>query len=462
MLEYSERTNALVIGLGRSGLASTAALRERGAAVVVVDEKSPDALRDAITAIEDRGARFVTPDELPALLPGITLAILSPGVPPTSRVVRLVREAGIPAIGEIELAARLCAAPIIAITGTKGKSTTTALIAHLLRTCGVDAVAGGNIGEPLVAAVARATSRSWVVAELSSFQLEGIATLRPRISVLLNIAPDHLDRHASIEEYAEAKFRIVMNQSEGDTIVLDRDDPRLRALEGRFESRGCAARRLWYTLEHDGPAADMSLRGEQIVTTAAGGAAVAVADWSDVPLPGEHNLRNAMAALLAAIAAGCPPASLRAGLRTFVALAHRLQPIAEIDGVLYVDDSKATNPTATVAALRAYDRPVVLVAGGREKGTDFAELGGVMRARVRALVALGEAAGMLARVADGLPVTFASSMEEAVEQARRAAVTGDVVLLSPACASFDMFASAEDRGDRFARAVRLIPRGAHA
>ncbi len=461
MLECFERETALVIGLGRSGLASTAALRERGAAVVAVDEKSPDALRDAIAAIEGRGARFVTPDELPPLLAGITLAILSPGVPPTSRVARLVRDAGIPAIGEIELAARLCTAPIVAITGTKGKSTTTALVTHLLRACGFTAVAGGNIGEPLVDAVARATQRSWVVAELSSFQLESIATLRPRISVLLNVTADHLDRYASIEEYAEAKFRIFLNQRDGDTIVLDRDDPRLRALEDRFERDGCAARRMWYTLERDA-AAEMSLHGEQIVYAPAGGAAVAVADCSDVPLPGEHNVRNAMAALLAAIAAGCAPASLRAGLRTFAALAHRLQPVAEIDGVLYVDDSKATNPAAAIAALRAYDRPVVLLAGGREKGTDFAELGAVMRARAKALVAIGEAAKTIARAAGDLPVTFAASMEEAVEQARRVAAAGDVVLLSPACASFDMFASAENRGERFARAVLLAARGAHA
>ncbi len=427
----------LVIGLGKSGLASVAALRERGADVVATDEKDRDALSAAIAAVEAHGARFVPPQNLPG---DASLAILSPGIPPSSALAQRVRGLGIPTIGEVELAYRLSPAPMIAVTGTKGKSTTTALIAHLLRACGRDAFAGGNLGEPLVSVVARARPGSWVVAELSSFQLETIETLRPRISVLLNILPDHLDRYSSIEEYAEAKFRIFENQGAGDTIVLDRDDPRLLALEGRFARAGCSAQRLWYSAR------------EQF----------SFIDRGDVPLRGEHNYCNAMAAVLAAVAAGCDPAAIREALRSFQPLGHRLQPVVEIDGVLYVDDSKATTPAATVAALESFTQPVVLIAGGREKGTELGELGAAISRRAKALVAIGESAQKLRAVARDVHGESAASIEEAVERARRLAAAGDVVLLSPACASFDMFSSAEERGERFTHAVHLIADGARA
>ena len=217
------RKTVLVVGLGKSGIASTAALRERGSAVVATDEKPVADLKDEIARIESYGARFVAPSSLDDVLSQSSLAVLSPGVPPSSPVARRIRDAGLEAIGEVELASRMCAAPIVAITGTKGKSTTAALATHLMRAGGKDARLGGNIGEPLVRAVEGATASSWVVAELSSFQLETIVALRPRVSVLLNIAADHLDRYASIDEYAEAKFRIFSNQGEGDAIVLDRD-----------------------------------------------------------------------------------------------------------------------------------------------------------------------------------------------------------------------------------------------
>ncbi len=427
----------LVIGLGKSGLASVAALSERGAEVVATDEKEREALGDAIATIEAHGARFVSPQDLPR---DASLAILSPGIPPSSALARRVGALRIPAIGEVELAYRLSAAPMIAVTGTKGKSTTTAIIAHLLRACGRDALAGGNLGEPLVSIVGRARAGSWVVAELSSFQLETIATLRPRISVLLNILPDHLDRYTSIEEYAKAKFRIFENQGAGDAIVLDRDDPRLAELEGRFARTRCAARRLWYSVHEP----------------------FAWIDRSDVPLRGEHNYRNAMAAVLAATTAGCDPAAIREGIRSFQGLGHRLQSIAEIDGVLYVDDSKATTPAAAVAALESFAQPVILIAGGREKGTELDELADAIARRAKGLVAIGESAQKLRGLARNVRSESAGSIEEAVERARSLATAGDVVLLSPACASFDMFSSAEERGERFTQAVRLMAEGARA
>lgn len=457
-----DHQTVLVVGLGKSGIASAAVLNELGARVLAADDKSPEDLRDEIAAVRACGAEFVAARDLAKRLGTIAFAVLSPGVPPASSVATLVRDARVPAIGEVELAWRLCAAPMIAVTGTKGKSTTTALIAHLLNAAGKDARPGGNIGEPLVNVALAAPPSSWIVAELSSFQLETIVDLRPRISVILNVAPDHLDRYRSVDEYARAKFRIFMNQGAGDAIVLDRDDVRLAALEAEFRDRGCEAERLWYALEARSPQTAMTLDGSTILYAAPDGKRVAIADRSDLPLAGEHNVRNAMAALLAALRAGCEPAALRDGLRAFKGLPHRLERVAEIDGVLYVDDSKATNPAAAAAALRAFDRPVVLVAGGRAKGTDFTELGAAMREHARAVVGIGEAAGVVAELANGIAYASASSIEEAVERARDFARPGDVVLLAPACASFDMFRNAEDRGERFVRAVHSLGERARA
>jgi UDP-N-acetylmuramoylalanine--D-glutamate ligase len=456
-----KRETVLVVGLGKSGLAAVKALRRQGAAVVATDEKSREDLQGVIAEIGALGARFEQERALDAALRDVTFAVVSPGVPPTSIVLRRVLGAGIPAIGEIELAYRLFGGYVVAVTGTKGKSTTTALIGHLLRASGRDVRVGGNIGEPLVEQIDGASADSWCVAEVSSFQLEGIVRFRPRIAVILNVSPDHLDRYRSMEEYAAAKFRIVENQDEGDTTVLDLDDPLLRSLWPRLEQKGVRVRA--YTLQEPrDPRASMYVRGETICYAPTLGESIPLIERGEIPLTGEHNVRNAMAAFLAALAAGCEIAALQDAIRRFSGLPHRLQEVAEIGGVLYVDDSKATNPQATIAALRACTRPVVLVAGGRAKGTDFDALGAVMRERAKALVAIGEAGPAIAAAARPVPHETAHSMDDAVARARRLAKTGDVVLLSPACASFDMFASAEDRGEQFGEAVRALQETVHA
>ncbi|MGH7737754.1 MAG: UDP-N-acetylmuramoyl-L-alanine--D-glutamate ligase [Candidatus Tyrphobacter sp.] len=465
-MQASERRNldldtVLVVGLGKSGLASTAALRALGSRVIATDEKPRAQLADAIARVEAQGARFLSPSELDAVLAGVTLAVLSPGIPPASPVLQRIRAAGTTAIGEVELAWTMCAAPIVAITGTKGKSTTASLVTHLMRVAGKDARLGGNIGAPLVDAVAGATAQTWVVAELSSFQLETIVDLAPRISVLLNIAPDHLDRYATIDEYAAAKFRIFVNAGEGDSIVLDRDDSRLAALERRFEAQDCKASRFWYALREPENGLSMGLHGDDVVYVAQGRAPQPLFARGDLRLLGDHNLRNAMAASLAALHAGCDPDDIRAGVRSFRGLHHRLERVEEIDGVLYVDDSKATNPAAAAAALLSFDRPVLLIAGGRSKGTDVRELREVIARRAKATIAIGETAQEFAGI-PGPSFERADSIEEAVQRARRLATPGDVVLLAPACASFDMFGSAEERGERFARAVRLLGEATHA
>jgi UDP-N-acetylmuramoylalanine--D-glutamate ligase len=456
MFAFDARETMLVIGLGKSGLASTEVLRARGVRVYATDEKPRAELFDAIAAVEALGATFVEPHELQPLVARLTSAVLSPGVPPTSIVVRAVNAANVPVLGEIEVAYRLCKAPILAVTGTKGKSTTTALIGHLLRECGRTVYVGGNIGNPLIKEVLPASEHDWVVAEVSSFQLETIRAFRPRVAVLLNVAPDHLDRYYSMEEYAEAKYRIFANQSMSDFFVGNLDDARIGQLHWRHGETRVQAHQLWFAL--DAEHATMYLRNGTITYAPVAGdpRPVPIVPRDEIPLAGDHNVQNAMAALLAALAVGCEPAALRAAIGSFRPMPHRLQPIAEIGGVTYVDDSKSTNPGSVVAALHAFDRPIVLIAGGRSKGTSFEEMGKAIGARVKALVAIGEAGPEIAEASEARLSVRAASMEDAVRCARDFAQPGDVVLLSPGCASFDMFCSAEDRGDRFVAAVSAL------
>lgn len=452
-----------MIGLGRSGQASVEVLRARGARVYAVDEKPREALGEAIAFVESHGATLLDPAQIEERAGDFTACVLSPGVPLNAPLVRAVAAANVPVYSEIEVAYRLCAAPLIAVTGTKGKSTTTALIGHLLRTAGLGVRVGGNIGNPLIREVLGAQPPDWVVAEVSSFQLESIRSFHPRVSVILNISADHLDRYHSLEEYAEAKYRIFANQNEHDWFVGNLDDPRLNRLHWHTASNEMRvhARQLWFTLGEPHKHAAMYLRGGSVVYAPLTGdpRPVEVLHAADIPLPGTHNVQNVMAALLACLASGVEVSALREGVRSFRAMAHRMSPVAEIDGVLYVDDSKATNPGSAIAALQSYDRPIVLIAGGKSKKTGFAELGRAIDERVEKLIAIGEAAQEIASHVYRTPVEFASTLAEAVERAARASASGGVVLLSPACASFDMFESAEDRGTQFIAAVRALRPG---
>ena len=463
IFQFDAAETVLVIGLGRSGLASIEVLSELQVALFATDEKPSSELAEPIAAAQSFGARFVEASDIETILGQLSCAVLSPGVPPTSPVVRRLHEANVPVIGEIELAYRLCKAPIVAVTGTKGKSTTTALIGHLLRACGLDVRVGGNIGNPLIKEVRGVGPQSWVVAEVSSFQLETIRAFKPRVAVLLNIAPDHLDRYHSMDEYTEAKYRICANQSLTDWFVGNLDDPRVRALDWRQGDTRVQARQMWFARD-GGDRATMYLRDGVLTYAPVSGdpRPIPIVPRGEIPLAGEHNVQNAMAALLAALSVGCKPAHLRKAIATFAPMPHRLETVAEIDGVRYVDDSKATNPASVMAALRTYDNPIVLIAGGRSKGNEFDVCAPLIRERVRAVIAIGESSGDVLRAAEGVAAVEASSMEEAVARAREFAAPGAVVLLSPGCASFDMFASAEDRGERFAAAVAALrePAGA--
>jgi len=454
---FDRTDHALVIGLGRSGRASVDVLRSRLGSVVATDEAPPDKLADALDELRAANVRFVPPEQLAAALENVTVAVLSPGIPLNNPLVRAVQAAGVPVFSEVEVAYRLCKAPIVAVTGTKGKTTTTALVGALFAAAGKRVHVGGNIGNALIRETASAGADDWVVAEVSSFQLESIRSFKPRVSLILNVTPDHLDRYHSMEEYAEAKFRIFANQGVGDAFVGNLDDPIVASAPGEDGNR-IKARALWFSREPHRQSTLYLRNDESIVYAPPTGdpRPVLVMPAAEIALLGAHNVENVMGAVLVGLAAGLPVDAIREGVRAFRPLAHRLERVDEVDGVTFVDDSKATNPGAVIAAMRSFDRPIVLIAGGKSKGTDFAEMGKVVSSRAKAVVLIGEAADEIAAVVKRAKVTRADSMADAVRIAHGAASAGDVVLLSPGCASFDMFRSAEHRGEEFAVAVHAL------
>jgi UDP-N-acetylmuramoylalanine--D-glutamate ligase len=459
-----EGDRALIIGVGRSGMATAAVLRDRGLRVAAYDDKPPEQLTAQRAELARLDVELVGKDALTAATSHTVVAILSPGVPPNNPAVLQVQRAGVPVIAEIEAAYRIAKAPIIAITGSKGKSTTTALTGHLLRSAGARARTGGNIGNPLIREAAAAEADEWLVAEVSSFQLEAISTFHPRISVVLNLSPDHLDRYPSMEEYREAKLRIFANQGDDDWFVGNADDAAIRELhDGPVKRLRCSS--AWFSL-YGADIADVTSTDGWIVRRARRKRAAStrftpVIAIRDLKIKGAHNVANAMAAYLAASLAlmrgteiGTHDDALVEGLRTFEPLAHRLQTVATAAGVIWVDDSKASNPDAVVKALHAFDGPIILIAGGRSKRTDFAGLAKAASDRAKLIVLIGESAREIGSLLERGPIVYADSMTTAVAAAAETAAPGDVVLLSPGCSSFDMFDSAEQRGDAFVAAVR--------
>ena len=390
---------ALVLGLARSGRAAQAALEAGGTEVVAAD-------------------RTLGNDEDLALLDGVEVLVKSPGVPGEAPLVAAARGRGIPVWSEIELASRLLPNPVIGVTGTNGKTTTTELLGAML-----GARTAGNVGTALSELVGDVGADEWIVCELSSFQLEDVEHFRPRIAVLLNLEPDHLDRHGSFEAYRDAKLRIFENQGPDDTAVVPRG----------FDSIPGAARRVEFAAGDELPAEPL--------------------------LPGAHNRENAAAATAAARAAGLDDGAIAAALRTFPGVEHRLELVAELDGVRYVNDSKATNTAAARRALTAYDAPLHLILGGRAKGESWEELArAIAAADVVTAYLIGEAAEPLSVDLghENVPFLISATLERAVAEARSAAKPGDVVLLSPACASYDQFRDYEHRGEEFRRLVQNL------
>ena len=457
---FDRRECVLVVGLGRSGIASCTVLRARGATVIATDEKPRATLEPVIAELAANAVRFVEPSALGSVFAEITSCVVSPGVPLNIDLIRRVQAARIPVYSEIEVAYRISKAPLVAITGTKGKTTTTALVGAMFRRAGKTTHVGGNIGNALINETYAAQSGDWVIAEVSSFQLESIRSFKPRIAAILNLSPDHLDRYHSMDEYSEAKFRIFANQSPSDVFIGNLDDPILAAL-AQADVKRLPARTLWFGIEPRRHTA-LYVRDGRITYAPPTGdpRPIEIMPVSEIPLLGTHNVSNVLAALLVGLSAELDPAALRAAVVDFQALPHRLQRIALHDGVAYIDDSKSTNPGSVVAALEAFAEPIVLIAGGKSKRTDFTALGTALEHRARAVVLIGEAADDIAAVAGNVPLERATTMEDAVDRARAIARPGDIVLLSPGCASFDMFASAEARGDAFATAARGLAQSA--
>ncbi len=441
----------LVVGLGRSGLAAARLCAHRGARVTVTDKRGSAELAAAVDTLPADIIREIGGHQQSSFV-GADLIVLSPGVPEIPELVA-ARAAGVAITGELELASRFVTATTVAITGTNGKSTTTTLAGDMLRATGRPTFVGGNLGVPLAEAVdtEAAGPDGFCVVEVSSFQLETAETFHPRVAVLLNITADHLDRYPGMDAYAAAKARVFVAQRPDDFAVVNADDPLAWTA-----SDGIAARRVGFSVTRllDGPGAFVD--GDALTVQLPGGE---VERYPAAPpgLVGRHNQSNALAALLAARLAGATPEQARAALLAFRPLAHRMELVAEAGGVAYYDDSKGTNVGAVVAALEGFPRPVVLIAGGRDKGGDYSPLVAALARVGRGAVLIGEAAEKMASALSGaLPAERAPSMEAAVVAARRLARPGDAVVLSPACSSFDMFRDYAHRAEVFRAAVARV------
>ncbi|MFL5307075.1 MAG: UDP-N-acetylmuramoyl-L-alanine--D-glutamate ligase [Polyangia bacterium] len=447
----------LVVGLGRSGSAAAQLCAARGARVTVTDNRSVAELAAARAELPASITRELGGHRRETFT-GADLIVLSPGVPEIPELAA-ARAGGVAITGELELASRFVTAPIVAITGTNGKSTTTTLVGDMLHATGRPTFVGGNLGEPLAEAVGTpaAGAGGFCVVEASSFQLETVDTFRPRVAVLLNITPDHLDRYDGMDGYAAAKARVFAAQTAADFAVVNADDPiAVRA------AAAAPSRQLQFSMTRPLPAGAWLAAGQLMVQLPGQAAESYPADLSW--LAGQrHNQANALASLLAARLAGATPEAARAGLLAFRPLAHRMELVAEVDEVAYYDDSKGTNVGAVVAALDGFPRPVILIAGGRDKGGDYGPLADVMARVGRGAVLIGEAADKIQAAFQGrVTVARAASLEAAVTAAQQHARRGDAVVLSPACSSFDMFRDYAHRAEVFRAAVARLAREAKA
>jgi len=453
-MSYSGKT-VLVAGAARSGIAATRFLLAGGARVILTDIKTRDALEPVIAPLLELTG---SSERLILEIGGhreesfreCDLIVVSPGIPLALPVFGISRKAGIPIIAEIELAYRHLKGRIIGITGSNGKTTTTALVASLLNSAGLKSYASGNIGAPLISFASGSAPEDIYAVELSSFQLEGIHDFRPFVGSILNLTPDHLDRYPGFEEYIRAKRRLLNNQTATDYAVLNADDVRTAAMAAGIKARPVLFSRAGEVKRgafvRSGRAVYRDEEEEKDLFAV-----------SAVPLRGGHNLENVLAACSMAILAGASPDTLEEGVRRFKGVEHRIEFVRELNGVQYFNDSKATNVGATIKSLEAFPGNILLIAGGQDKAGDFTALRSLVRERVKHLILIGEAAGKIKKALSGVVDTSeAQSMSEAVALCSRAARPGDVVLLAPACASFDMFQDYEHRGRVFKDEVRKI------
>jgi len=446
----------LVVGLGRSGVASALFLKAHGARVTVSDTKSGDELRNEIPTLLDHGITVETGGHGERTFRGQDLIVVSPGVPVDAAALVQARALGEEVIGEIELASQFLPGPMVAITGSNGKTTTTTLAGEILTAGGFPTLVGGNIGTPAISLVEQAKPETVIVLEVSSFQLETIRAFHPKVAVVLNVTPDHLDRHKTFEAYADAKARIFENQRNIDFAVLNADDPTCVAMAPRtkaqvfwFSRQKEVDRGAWMCdgniLFRDGGRQEKNRQREIMLT-------------SEIPLKGAHNLENVLAAVCAGALMGCEPDKIRQAVRDFKAVEHRLEFVATVGGVDYYNDSKATNVDASIKALESFPANIHLILGGKDKGSDYTVLNELLQKRVKRVYTIGAAAekieSQIASKSGSVDVVHAETLENAIRKAHAVAVPGDVVLLAPACASFDQFKNYEHRGQVFKEIVR--------
>lgn len=440
----------LVVGLGKSGVASALFLKSRGARVTVSDAKPEAELRDEILLLLEHGIAVETGGHGDRTFRGQDLIVVSPGVPADAPQLVQARNLGEQVIGEIELAARFLSGAIVAITGANGKTTTTSLAGEIIAAGKFSTLVGGNIGTPAISFVDQAGPATWTVLEVSSFQLETIVEFRPRIAVILNITPDHLDRHKTFANYVQAKALIFENQRADDFTVLNADDPTTAALSDRTR-----AQLFWFSRRKE-VAKGALVRGGHVYFRD-GHSEREILPLAEVPLKGTHNLENVLAGVCIGILVGCEPEQVRQAVRNFKAVEHRLEFVARVAGVDYYNDSKATNVDATIKALESFPANIHLILGGKDKGSDYTVLHELLRQRVKRVYTIGAAAAKIESQIQGVAeIDHAETLENAVRRAADSAVAGDVILLAPACASFDQFQSYEHRGRVFKEVVHSL------
>jgi UDP-N-acetylmuramoylalanine--D-glutamate ligase len=439
----------LVVGLGKSGLAAALFLRRRGAQVTVSDVRSAEALANDIPALLEEGINVEAGGHGLLTFRRQDLIVVSPGVPLNTPELAQARSFGLPIIGELELAARFLKGRILAITGSNGKTTTTTLVGEILKQAELPTLVGGNIGVPVISLIEESTEDSWSVLEVSSFQLESTEEFRPSIAVILNITPDHLDRHGSFENYALAKERIFAAQIASDYAVLNADNPRTAASAVRSR-----ANIYWFSMEHPVDQGAWVMEGQIWFRASKAHSPEPILPLSEIPLKGAHNVENVLAAVCAARLAGAPAQAVRHAIEAFKAVEHRLEFVATLNGVDYYNDSKATNVDATAKAVAAFPGGIHLILGGKDKNSDYTLLSDLLRQRVKAIYTIGSAAPKIESHLRGVvPIHSCETLDKAVAAAAVAAHPGDIVLLAPACSSFDQFENYEHRGRVFKELV---------
>jgi len=439
----------LVVGLGKSGVASALFLQAHGAKVTVSDSKPQDQLGEEIPVLLDHGIAVETGGHGERTFRGQDLIVVSPGVPVDSPPLLQARSLGEPVIGEIELASQFLPKNLVAITGSNGKTTTTTLAGEIIAAGGFSAAVGGNIGTPAISLVEQATPETVVVLEVSSFQLETIQTFRPKVAVVLNITPDHLDRHRTFEAYTNAKARIFENQQAQDFAVLNADDAASAGLASRTQ-----AQVFWISRKKEVKQGAYVRDGRIFFRDPKG--QHEIMQTSEIPLKGSHNVENVLAAICVGAVMGCDAGSIAKAVRNFKAVEHRLEYLATIRGVEYYNDSKATNVDATIKALESFPANVHLILGGKDKDSDYTQLNDLLQQRVKRVYTIGAAAEKIESQIKGVEVDHSETLETALRRASAIAAAGDVVLLAPACASFDQFQNYEHRGRVFKEVVHTL------